>query len=159
MIRVLFVCLGNICRSPTAHGVMLSLLKEEGLDDRVEVDSAGTASWHIGRAPDPRSQHAAQRRGVDISGLKARQVNDRDFHEYDYLLAMDASNLKDLKAMHRVCGGTPPKLFLREFGHGYTDQEVPDPYYGGESGFQHVLNLVEDACAGLITDIRARLDD
>lgn len=157
MIRVLFVCLGNICRSPTAHGVMLSRLSEEGLEDQVEVDSAGTASWHIGRAPDPRSQHAALMRGVDISELKARQVNDEDFHQYDYLLAMDSSNLKDLKAMHRVCGGTVPKLFLREFGHNFTEQEVPDPYYGGEAGFKHVLDLVEDACDGLITDIRTRL--
>ncbi|HBS43213.1 MAG TPA: phosphotyrosine protein phosphatase [Oceanospirillales bacterium] len=157
MIRVLFVCLGNICRSPTAHGVMLSRLKEEGLEEHVEVDSAGTASWHIGRSPDPRSQHAARQRGVDISDLKARQVCEADFHQFDYLLAMDSSNLKDLKAMHRVCGGTVPQLFVREFAHSFTEQEVPDPYYGGEAGFRHVLDLVEDACDGLIADIRSRL--
>jgi len=160
MIRVLFVCLGNICRSPTAHGVLLGMLEEEGLSKQVSVDSAGTAGWHIGKSPDPRSQKAAQARGVDISGQRARQVSPEDFEIFDYILAMDRSNLEDLKALYADNGnkGTPPKLFLRAFGRSFDEHEVPDPYYGGEAGFRHVLDLVEDACDGLIADIRKRLE-
>lgn len=157
MIRVLFVCLGNICRSPTAHGVMLARLMEEGLEDKVQVDSAGTAGWHIGKSPDPRSQKAALARGVDISDLKARQVTEADFGDFDYVLAMDRANYDDLKAIHARVGGTAPQLFLRAFGRSFDEHEVPDPYYGGEAGFRHVLDLVEDACDGLIADIRKRL--
>jgi len=157
MIRVLFVCLGNICRSPTAHGVLLARLEEEGLSDQVMVDSAGTADWHTGKAPDPRSQKAALVRGVDISDLQARQVNAADFETFDYILAMDRANYADLQAIHEQQGGTPPKLFLRAFGRSFDEHEVPDPYYGGEAGFRHVLDLIEDACDGLIADIRTRL--
>ena len=160
MIRVLFVCLGNICRSPTAHGVMLGLLESEGLSDRVFVDSAGTAGGHIGKKPDPRSQQAALARGVDISDQRARQVSAEDFETFDYVLAMDRSNLEDLKALYVSNGrqGAEPKLFLRAFGRSYDEHEVPDPYYGGEAGFRHVLDLVEDACDGLLADIRQQLD-
>jgi len=157
MVKVLFVCLGNICRSPTAHGVFLARLEEEGLSDVVVVDSAGTADWHTGKAPDPRSQKAALARGVDISELQARQVCDADFEEFDYVLAMDRSNYDDLKAIHARTGGTAPKLFLRAFGRSFDEHEVPDPYYGGEAGFRHVLDLIEDACDGLILDIQQRL--
>jgi protein-tyrosine phosphatase len=158
MIRVLFVCLGNICRSPTAHGILLGRLEDEGLADKVEVDSAGTADWHIGKAPDPRSQQAALARGVDISDQQARQVTEEDFQTYDYILAMDRSNFSDLKVIHESVGGTAPKLFLRAFGRSFDEHEVPDPYYGGEAGFRHVVDLVEDACDGLIIDIRKRLE-
>lgn len=160
MIRVLFVCLGNICRSPTAHGVMLGLLESEGLNDQVFVDSAGTAGWHIGKTPDPRSQQAALARGVDISDQRARQVSAEDFETFDYVLAMDRSNLDDLKALYTSNGsqGTEPKLFLRAFGRSFDEHEVPDPYYGGEAGFRHVLDLVEDACDGLLADIRQKMD-
>ena len=160
MIRVLFVCLGNICRSPTAHGVMLGLLESEGLSDQVFVDSAGTAGWHIGKTPDPRSQQAALARGVDISDQRARQVSAEDFETFDYVLAMDRSNLDDLKALYTSNGsqGTEPKLFLRAFGRSFDEHEVPDPYYGGEAGFRHVLDLVEDACDGLLADIRQKMD-
>ncbi len=160
MIRVLFVCLGNICRSPTAHGVMLGLLESEGLNDQVFVDSAGTAGWHIGKTPDPRSQQAALARGVDISDQRARQLSAEDFETFDYVLAMDRSNLDDLKALYASNGsqGTEPKLFLRAFGRSFDEHEVPDPYYGGEAGFRHVLDLVEDACDGLLADIRQKMD-
>ena len=158
MIRVLFVCLGNICRSPTAHGILLGRLEEAGLADKVDVDSAGTANWHIGKAPDPRSQQAALVRGVDISDQQARQVCEQDFETYDYILAMDRSNYAELKAIHDKVGGTPPKLFLRAFGRSFDEHEVPDPYYGGEAGFRHVVDLVDDACDGLIIDIRKHLE-
>lgn len=160
MIRVLFVCLGNICRSPTAHGVLLGRLEEENLSQHVSVDSAGTAGWHVGKSPDPRSQNAALLRGVDISDQKARQVSPDDFDTFDYVLAMDRSNLDDLNALYADCGskGTEPQLFLRSYGRSYDEHEVPDPYYGGEAGFRHVLDLVEDACDGLLADIRTRLE-
>lgn len=160
MIRVLFVCLGNICRSPTAHGVLLGRLEEENLSQHVSVDSAGTASWHVGKSPDPRSQNAALARGVDISDQRARQVSPDDFDTFDYVLAMDRSNLDDLNALHADRGskGTEPQLFLRSYGRSYDEHEVPDPYYGGEAGFRHVLDLVEDACDGLLADIRTRLE-
>lgn len=160
MIRVLFVCLGNICRSPTAHGILLGRLEEENLSQHVCVDSAGTASWHVGKSPDPRSQNAALVRGVDISDQKARQVSPDDFDTFDYVLAMDRSNLDDLDALYAECGseGTKPQLFLRSYGRSYDEHEVPDPYYGGEAGFRHVLDLVEDACDGLLADIRTRLE-
>ena len=157
MIRVLFVCLGNICRSPTAHGILLGRLEGEGLADKVDVDSAGTADWHIGKAPDPRSQQAALARGVDISDQQARQVTEEDIQTYDYILALDRSNFSDLKVILESVGGTVPKLFLRAFGRSFDEHEVPDPYYGGEAGFRHVVDLVEDACDGLIIDIRKRL--
>lgn len=158
MIRVLFVCLGNICRSPTAHGVMLARLQDEDLLGQVEVDSAGTSDWHIGNPPDPRSQKAALARGVDISDQQARQVCDEDFQVFDYIIAMDRSNLEALDSIHQRVRGTEPQLFLREFSKNYDEHEVPDPYYGGEAGFRHVVDLVEDACEGLLQDIKKRLN-
>ena len=152
--RVLFVCLGNICRSPTAEGVLRGKLEQAGLADRVEVDSAGTAGWHIGKAPDPRTCQAAAKRGYDLSALRARQVSAEDFQRFDLVLAMDHSNLRDLKALH-VGRGNGPDLFLRRYG--LATEEVPDPYYGGEDGFETVLDLVEQACDGLIAEIRERL--
>lgn len=153
MIKVLFVCLGNICRSPTAHGVFDSLLKREGLADKVLVDSAGTAAWHIGKAPDNRSQLAAKNRGVDLSYISARQVEASDFDVFDYILAMDNSNLEHLIELSEPVNRNKIKLFL-DFSENYSATEVPDPYYGGAKGFDTVLDLVEDACEGLLKDIK-----
>lgn len=151
MTRVLFVCLGNICRSPTAHGVFEQKIQSQGLDKRIEVDSAGTASWHQGNLPDTRSMRAAKGRGYSLEHLRARQVTEADFDHFDYILAMDANNLADLKALRPTHFTGHLGLFL-DFGHA-NEKEVPDPYHGGEAGFQHVLDLVEDACDGLIHHI------
>ncbi len=154
-IRVLLVCMGNICRSPTAEGVLRQRLREEGLEQRVELDSAGTHDFHVGKGPDQRAQEAARRRGIDISDLRARQVDRHDFEAYDLILAMDESNLGILQA------DCPPKhadklgLFL-EYARNRREREVPDPYYGGERGFEHVLDLIQDAADGLIEEVRRR---
>jgi protein-tyrosine phosphatase len=157
MTSVLFVCLGNICRSPTAHGVFQHYVDQAGLRDQIRVDSAGTGDWHIGKAPDARSQQAAKRRGYDLSGLRARQVTAQDLNQFDYVLVMDRSNLQVLSSWYRgEAGQAEPQLFLQAFGSG-DELEVPDPYYGGEQGFDHVLDLIEHASAELLRDIQARL--
>lgn len=153
--RVLFVCLGNICRSPTAEGVLRHQLKASGLDDRVEVASAGTGDWHVGKAPDARTRRAAQLRGYDLSQQRAQQVSAADFHRYDLILAMDKSNLGNLKAMQPAAAKAELDLFLRRFD-GAVD-EVPDPYYGGEQGFERVLDLIEQACTALVIELKGRL--
>ena len=155
MVKVLFVCMGNICRSPTAKGVFEDLLRREGLDARLEVDSAGTHAYHAGSAPDARAQAAARRRGIDISGQSARQVQGGDFEYFDYILAMDRENLALLQEM------CPPhfahKLSLMlEYAPHLELEEVPDPYYGNSSGFERVLDMVLEASEGLLRDIRAR---
>ena len=153
--RVLFVCLGNICRSPTAEGVLRHKLQVAGLAGRVEVASAGTGNWHVGGAPDKRTQRAAMRRGYDLSAQRAQQVVAADFNHYDLILAMDLSNLRDLKALQPANGKAGLDLFLRRFD-GVKD-EVPDPYYDGESGFEEVLDLVESACDLLVIELKGRL--
>ncbi|WP_207061098.1 low molecular weight protein-tyrosine-phosphatase [Motiliproteus sp. SC1-56] len=155
-LSVLFVCLGNICRSPTAHGVFLRLIEEAGLEGRVAVDSAGTAAYHIGKAPDPRTREAAVRRGYDLSALRARQVEPEDFQRFDYILAMDNSNLADLRDLAPAGGRARVQLFLEFAGSG-APSEVPDPYYGGADGFDQVLDLVEGAARGLLVEINQRL--
>ncbi|MCH8553307.1 MAG: low molecular weight phosphotyrosine protein phosphatase [Natronospirillum sp.] len=154
-VRVLFVCLGNICRSPTAEGVFRHQVAEAGLADRIETDSAGTAAYHIGKSPDPRSQEEAARRGIRIDDLRARRVSEEDFIEFDYVLAMDAQNLRDLEALYEQGGrqGRPPELFLRYAPEGLRN-EVPDPYYGGPEGFRHVFDLCRDAANGLLAHIQ-----
>ena len=155
-VRVLMVCMGNICRSPTAEGVLRHRLAARGLADLVEVDSAGTHAYHIGNPPDQRSQAHAARRGYDLSALRARRVTDADYASFYYLLAMDWDNLalleEDCPAEHRRKVG----LMMR-FARRHTAQAVPDPYYGGEDGFELVLDYLEDACDGLIDVIEARL--
>ncbi|MBV7545249.1 low molecular weight phosphotyrosine protein phosphatase [Pseudomonas sp. PDM26] len=153
--RVLFVCLGNICRSPTAEGVLRHKLREAGLADRVEVASAGTGDWHVGKAPDKRSQAAAKLRGYDLSTQRARQVSRADFATYDLILAMDNSNLRNLKALQPAAGKAELDLFLRR----YQSQidEVPDPYYDGEQGFEQVLDLIEHASDLLVIELKGRL--
>lgn len=154
--RVLFVCLGNVCRSPTAEGVFRRLLEARGLADRVEVDSCGTGAWHIGEAPDARAQAAAARRGVTLSALRARQLEAADFARFDYLLAMDHDNLAVLEARRPADCQAHIGLFL-DFA-GRPEQTVPDPYYAGEAGFEEVLDLVEAAARGLLAEIETRLE-
>ena len=155
MKRVLFVCLGNICRSPTAHGVFQTLVDQQGLSDCIEVDSAGTAAYHVGNPPDHRSTAAAAKRGYDLSLLRARQARKSDFNEYDYILAMDKSNLQNLSQIKPASYAGHLGLFLQ-----FTDmfdEEVPDPYYGDGDGFEYVLDLVESASHGLLDQIKREL--
>lgn len=154
--RVLFVCLGNICRSPTAEGVFRRLLDEHGLAHRVQVDSCGIGDWHVGKAPDPRTREAAARRGVDLSVLRARQLAADDFGRFDYLLAMDHDNLAAMRARVPADFDAHLGLFL-DFA-GLPDRAVPDPYYGGEHGFEEVLDLVERGAVGLLAEIETRLE-
>ena len=146
--KILFVCLGNICRSPTAEAVMRKLAEARGLV--IEIDSAGTAAYHIGKSPDARSQQVALKRGINMSGQRARKVAENDFYEFDFILAMDKANYRDLLAIKPSNASADVLLFLNEFGSmGYD--EVPDPYYGGEQGFELVLDLLEDACEQFLT--------
>ena len=156
MHKVLFVCLGNICRSPTAEGVFRAQVAAAGLSEVIGIDSAGTAAWHIGKAPDQRAQAAATRRGYDLTALRGRQVAIADFGEFDYILAMDRSNLADLLAQCPAEQRHKVRLFL-SFSSQWQDHEVPDPYYGGADGFDQVLDMVEDAAHGLLSDIRAEI--
>ncbi|ROR32648.1 low molecular weight protein-tyrosine-phosphatase [Inmirania thermothiophila] len=151
-IGVLFVCMGNICRSPTAEGVFRRLLAESPLAGRVRVDSAGTHAYHVGEPPDPRAQAAAAARGIDLAGLRARVVTVADFDRFDHVLAMDRDNLR---ALERICPpGREDRLrLLMSFAPETGVEEVPDPYYGGSRGFQHVLDLVEAACRGLLAHL------
>lgn len=154
-ISVLFVCLGNICRSPTAEGVFRAMCQKTGAEKYIDVDSAGTAGWHIGTSPDARSVAAAKQRGYDLSFLKARQVSSEDFQRFDYVLAMDANNLTDLK---KICPSNYTgtlDLFLT-FAEQCRGGDVPDPYHGEIDGFDVVLDLVEDGCRGLLADIQKR---
>ncbi|MSU96713.1 low molecular weight phosphotyrosine protein phosphatase [Pseudomonas mandelii] len=153
--RVLFVCLGNICRSPTAEGVLRHKLREAGLADHIEVASAGTGDWHVGKAPDKRSQAAARLRGYDLSAQRAQQVTRADFSAYDLILAMDNSNLRHLKALQPAKGKAELDLFLRRYESELD--EVPDPYYDGDQGFEQVLNLIERASDRLVIELKGRL--
>ena len=153
MTKVLFVCLGNICRSPTADGIFNHIVLREKMDQKIIIDSAGTGDWHVGKSPDSRTVDAARKRGYDLSVLRARQVSARDFEEFDYVLAMDESNLSDLQRIKPVEYTGHLGLFL-DFGSRNDYREVPDPYYGGRDGFELVLDLVEDASQGLLNHIR-----
>ncbi|HYI79903.1 MAG TPA: low molecular weight protein-tyrosine-phosphatase [Thermoleophilaceae bacterium] len=158
--RLLFVCLGNICRSPTAEGVMRHLLAEEGLVEAVEIDSAGTGDWHVGHAPDHRSTGAAAGRGIELTG-QARQVTAKDFDSYDLILAMDRSNHEDLLALAPNEDARERVRLLREYDPEAVaagELEVPDPYYGDGDGFEDVLDLVSRACEGLTeAEVRPRV--
>lgn len=153
--RVLFVCMGNICRSPTAEGVMRGLVAEAGLGDRVELDSAGTGAWHAGSSPDQRATDAAARRGIRLAGA-ARQVRLADFDAFDLIVALDGANARDLRRLAPDAAAAGKVRLLREFDPaGGADLDVPDPYYGEADGFGHVLDLVDAACRGLLDELRA----
>lgn len=154
-VRVLFICMGNICRSPTAQGVFERLVEQTGLTQYIQIDSAGTHAYHVGNAPDPRAQAAAQRRGIDLSAQRARRVEPVDFELYDYILVMDRDNLEHLDAL---CPSDYRHKLRRllEFVPELQDKDVPDPYYGGPSGFERVLDLVEMGTEGLLRHIRQR---
>lgn len=153
-ISVLFVCMGNICRSPTAEGVFRHHVEEAGLGDRIIVDSAGTHAYHVGDPPDRRANAAAERRGIQLGDLRARRVSDEDFERFDYVLAMDLDNLERLKDQSPSEHHNKVRLFL-EFSS-LKEREVPDPYYGGAAGFERVLDLVEDASRGLLETLSAK---
>jgi protein-tyrosine phosphatase len=150
VIRILFVCLGNICRSPTAEAVLRHLVRERGLEDEIEIDSAGTGGWHVGSAPDERATAAAGRRGIELTGSARRFDPERDFERFDLILAMDAENLRDLLA---VAPDDEARAKLRMFRPG--DLDVPDPYYGGRDGFDEVLDLVDEAALELLQELGA----
>ena len=158
-VRVLFVCLGNICRSPTAEGVMRALVDEQGLAERIKLDSAGTGAWHIGSPPDARARQAARARGITLEGT-ARQVRVTDFKIFNILVAMDSENRRELT---RLAPGEQERAkvrLLREFdpvSAGAGELDVPDPYYGGDDGFEHVLDLLDVACAGLLAEVQREL--
>lgn len=154
--RVLLVCLGNICRSPTAEGILRHKLEQAGLADRVEVDSCGTGHWHLGKAPDRRARAAASRRGFDLSALRARQLDDDDFRRFDYMLAMDQDNLLTLEARCPPDCQAHIGLFL-DFA-GYEGKAVPDPFFGGARGFDEALDLIEAGADGLVATLRRRLE-
>ena len=153
-ISVLFVCMGNICRSPTAEGVFRHHVTEARLSDEIIIDSAGTHAYHVGSPPDRRATAAAERRGISLSGLHARRVSDEDFERFDYIIAMDLDNVERLKDEAQPKHHRKVKLFL-EFSSG-KEREVPDPYYGGASGFERVLDLVEEASRGLLETLSRR---
>lgn len=150
--KVLFVCMGNICRSPTAEGVFRQRVEGAGLESEIEIDSAGTHAYHIGNPPDPRAQSTARNRGIELGELLARRVCEDDFINYDYVIAMDKSNYEDLKAICPSGYEDRIHLFLK-FGHN-QQSEVPDPYYGSGNGFEIVLDLIEDAADGLLEHLQ-----
>ncbi len=158
MSSVLFVCMGNICRSPTAEGIFRHTLDRHGLSDRVEVDSAGTHGYHIGHPPDQRAMQVALERGIDLSGLRARRVEATDFSRFEYILALDEHNLEALELLQ------PPQFsghlgLLMDFAEAPLARSVPDPYYGGDTGFLRVFDMIEEASEGLIEAIRPGLRD
>ena len=155
-VTVLFVCMGNICRSPTAQGVFEYLVEEASLGEQIDVDSAGTHAYHIGERPDKRATQAAAGRGIDLNRQRARRVETADFSRFDYVLAMDSSNLDDLISICPQPHRNKIRLFL-DFAEDLSQREVPDPYYGGKQGFEQVLDLVEMGARALLEDVRRRL--
>lgn len=152
-VSVLFVCLGNICRSPTAEGVFRQLVQTQNLSQFISIDSAGTSNWHVGQPPDPRATEAARARGIDLSTLRGRQAKAKDFLEFDYVIAMDHENYASLSRLATPEQQDKLHLFL-DFAEDVSELEVPDPYYGG--GFPHVLDLIENASRGLLNHIRTQ---
>ena len=155
--RILFVCMGNICRSPAAEGVFLHLLAQQGLEDRFLVDSAGTGGWHVGQPADRRMRAAAERRGIHLPS-RARQISLADLADFDRILTMDDDNLKDVRSLAGELAGRRPLAQIEaitSYCRLFQPRDVPDPYYGGEQGFEHVLDLLEDACAGLLERLMA----
>ncbi|MEO1521088.1 MAG: low molecular weight protein-tyrosine-phosphatase [Cyanobacteria bacterium J06633_2] len=154
--RLLFVCLGNICRSPSAEGIMVHLIRERGLEDHILCDSAGTSSYHIGSLPDRRMTAAARHQGIELRG-QARQFSKADFDTFDLILAMDRQNYRDILRLATSDGHEQKVRMMCSYCKVYSDDEVPDPYYGGDEGFQYVINLLLDACEGLLNQIEVEL--
>jgi protein-tyrosine phosphatase len=154
--QLLFVCLGNICRSPSAENIMNHAIAQAGLSDRVVCDSAGTSSYHIGSSPDARMQAAAKRRGLILKG-RARQLEPQDLAKFDLILAMDRENYRDILRLDPEGTYRDKVRLMCDFAENYPDREVPDPYYGGESGFDYVIDLLLDACQGLLRSIKPEL--
>ncbi|CCQ58197.1 low molecular weight protein-tyrosine-phosphatase [Crocosphaera watsonii] len=150
--KLLFVCLGNICRSPSAENIMNYLVQQKGLESEIICDSAGTSSYHIGASPDRRMRAAAARRGIKLVG-EARQFEPSDFEKFDLILAMDRSNYRDILELDRDNIYSNKVRLMCDFASQHRDKEVPDPYYGGEAGFDHVINLLLDACDGLLEEV------
>ncbi len=156
-VSVLFVCLGNICRSPLGEGVLTHRLEREGLADRVRVDSAGTGAWHQGEPPDPRSTDVAGRHGISLGG-RARRISPEDFRDFDYIFAMDRSNLRDLRYLESESDGGAALALFREFDpQGDGDLDVPDPYYGGPDGFDQMFEMVDRTCAAFVEHLLSEL--
>ncbi|MCF6323726.1 MAG: low molecular weight phosphotyrosine protein phosphatase [Gammaproteobacteria bacterium] len=155
MVKILFVCLGNICRSPTAHGVFERFVQQASLAQRIEIDSAGTHAYHIGEQPDKRAQATALNRGFDLSSQRARRVQKTDFDYYDYVIAMDNDNLANLLEICPQALSNKVSLFL-SYSSDVDEEEVPDPYYGGPGGFERVLDMVESAAEGLLNEIKEK---
>jgi len=153
VVKILFVCFGNICRSPTAAGVFKNLVAEEGLNHKIHIDSAGTSGYHIGDKVDPRSHDAALRRGYDLSEHRGRRVEESDFDRYDYIIAMDNENYSNLATLCTAGNWGKLKMFL-DYSNEFEGREVPDPYYGGETGFEVVLDMAESASKGLLKEIK-----
>jgi len=153
MVKILFVCMGNICRSPTAEGVFRHKVIAAGLEDKIHIDSAGTIAYHVGHTPDPRAQKAALKRGIDLSTQRARKVTSDDFEAFDFVIAMDSDNHYELEAICPTGHEDRLHMFLK-FAHNNRETDVPDPYYGGGNGFEVVLDLIEDASEGLLKHLQ-----
>jgi protein-tyrosine phosphatase len=154
--RLLFVCLGNICRSPAADGVMRDVVEKSGLSARIEIDSAGTEGWHSGKLPDQRMRQAASARGLTLDH-RARQFKAADLERFDLILAMDRDNERNIRALDREKRHADKIRLFCDFCSDHAEREVPDPYYGGPEGFEHVLDLIEDGCEGLLREVKSRL--
>jgi low molecular weight protein-tyrosine phosphatase len=152
--RVLFVCLGNICRSPIAEGVFLHLVTTAGLADRFEIDSAGTGDWHVGERPDARAAMVAHEHGIDLPS-SARQVTEDDLRRFDYVIAMDRDNLRALRRMAAAASGNAEIGLLRDFDPERDGDDVPDPYYGGAAGFENVFQIVRRSCEALLARLKS----
>ena len=152
-VSVVFVCMGNICRSPTAEGVFRHVVKQKDMSDVIRVDSAGTHAYHIGESPDPRSQSTAKLYGIDLSSQCARQITAEDFETFDYIIAMDTDNFENLKLVANDTAQLSRLHLFMSFAKGWDNSEVPDPYYGGGNGFERVFDMVQSASEGLIEHI------
>jgi len=155
MVKILFVCMGNICRSPTAEGVFRHKVVDAGLKDKIHIDSAGTIAYHIGHPPDPRAQKAALKRGIDLSTQRARKVTSNDFEAFDFIIAMDSDNRYELEAICPQGYEDRLHMFLK-FAQRSGETDVPDPYYGGGNGFEMVLDLVDEAAEGLLQHLKSK---
>tara|TARA_B100000674_G_scaffold404988_1_gene351597 strand:- start:3270 stop:3746 length:477 start_codon:yes stop_codon:yes gene_type:complete len=155
VIKVLFVCTGNICRSPTADGVFRKLVRDAGLEDHISVDSCGLSAYHVGELPDPRSREMAKSRGIDLTDIRSRKIRRDDYYEFDYVLAMDDGHFHDMRRQAPASHHDRIEMFL-DYHPTMAGQSVPDPYYGGANGFVHVFDMIEEASSSLLSHIREK---